>query len=550
MPFDGLRVLSLESRRAEEMATLIRKQGGESFVAPSMREVPLEQHEEAFAFAERLLRGDFDCLVLLTGVGTRLLWKTLLTRYGEADLKSALRRLTVIVRGPKPSAAVRELGLIPDVQVPEPNTWRDVLAVMRDRPENRVALQEYGKPNTDLIDGLISMGKEVTPMRIYGWDLPEDTGPLRQAAAKLIAGDFDVVLLTTSTQLVNLMKIAEDEGIAKQVVESLQSAFIGSIGPTTSETLEEYGVKADFEPSHPKMGLLVNETAAMVVNALAAKRPGGQAIIKRLSTVSSSPLNFHLDQYDGPLDLLLDLIRKQQIDIRDIPIATITSQYLAYLDKAREMDLDIGAEFVFMAATLIHIKSRLLLPVDPALQKEGETAEDPREELVQRLLEHQRFKDAAEMLQQKRIIEENVWSNPQMKHFVSEDDDPGLAVNLFDLIKAFGEVLERVKTRPVYEVQDEEISIGDMVLHLRSLLLATGKDAANKDKPLFILRVMEQQRSRRAMICLFLAVLEMVKSQSVMILQSDLFGEIALARGDRFEEAEAQPPATIEEEYK
>src|SRR5580658_6469935 len=274
---------------------------------------------------------------------------------------------------------------------------------------------------------------------------------------------------------------------------------------------------------------------------------------KKLSTVSSSPLNFHLDQYDGPLDLLLDLIRKQQIDIRDIPIATITSQYLAYLDKAREMDLDIGAEFVFMAATLIHIKSRLLLPVDPALQKEGETAEDPREELVERLLEHQRFKDAAEMLQQKRIIEENVWSNPQMKHFVSEAgdaDDPGFAVSLFDLIKAFGEVLERVKTRPVYEVQDEEISVGDMVLQVRSLLLASGKDATKQDKPLFILRVMEQQRSRRAMICLFLAVLEMVKSQSVVILQPDLFGEIALAKGERFEEAEAQPPATIEEEYK
>src|ERR1700689_2091401 len=255
---------------------------------------------------------------------------------------------------------------------------------------------------------------------------------------------------------------------------------------------------------------------------------------KKLSTVSSSPLNFHLDQYDGPLDLLLDLIRKQQIDIRDIPIATITSQYLAYLDKAREMDLDIGAEFVFMAATLIHIKSRLLLPTDPALQKEGETTEDPREELVQRLLEHQRFKDAAEMLQQKRIIEENVWSNPQMKPFISEDDNPGLAVSLFDLIKAFGEVIERVKTRPVYEVRDEEISIGEMVLHLRSLLLATGKAPAKNDKPLFILRVMEQQRSRRAMICLFLAVLEMVKSQSVVILQPDLFGEIALAKGERF----------------
>ena len=261
--------------------------------------------------------------------------------------------------------------------------------------------------------------------------------------------------------------------------------------------------------------------------------------------MSSSPLNFHLDQYDGPLDLLLDLIRKQQIDIRNIPIAAITSQYLAWLDKAREMDLDIGAEFIFMAATLIHIKSRLLLPTDPALQKEGETAEDPREELVQRLLEHQRFKDAAEMLQQKRIIEENVWSNPQMKEFLSEDDSPGLAVNLFDLIKAFGEVLERVKIRPVYEIRDEEVSVSDMVLHVRSLL-----DATKEDNPLFILRVMEQQVSRRAMICLFLAVLEMVKAQTVQILQPNLFGEIALAKGERFEEAAAEPTAAIEEEYK
>ena len=261
--------------------------------------------------------------------------------------------------------------------------------------------------------------------------------------------------------------------------------------------------------------------------------------------MSSSPLNFHLDHYDGPLDLLLDLIRKQQIDIRDIPIATITSQYLAYLDKAREMDLDIGAEFVFMAATLIHIKSRLLLPTDPALRKEGEAEEDPREELVQRLLEHQRFKDAAEMLQQKRIIEENVWSNPQMKQWVSEDDNPGLAVGLFDLIKAFGEVLERAKNRPVYEIKEEEISVSDMVVHVRALLNAT-----RADKPLFILQVMESQRTRRAMICLFLAVLEMVKAQTVLILQPDLFGEIALAKGERFEEAEAHPPAAIEEDYK
>ena len=272
MPFDGLRVLSLESRRAEEMATLIRKQGGEPFVAPSMREVAIEEHGEAFAFADRLLREEFDCIILLTGVGTRLLWKTLLTRYPEADLKAALERATLVVRGPKPSAAVREIGMVPRVQVPEPNTWHELLETMRGRPETRIALQEYGKTNPNLIEGLRAMGKEVTPVRIYAWDLPADTGPLRQAAAKLIAGGFDVVLLTTSMQLVNLMKIAEEEGIEQQVRESLASAFVGSIGPTTTETLEDYGLRADFEPSHPKMGLLVNEGAASAATVLANKR--------------------------------------------------------------------------------------------------------------------------------------------------------------------------------------------------------------------------------------------------------------------------------------
>jgi segregation and condensation protein A len=263
-----------------------------------------------------------------------------------------------------------------------------------------------------------------------------------------------------------------------------------------------------------------------------------------LSPQSQSPLNVHLEHYDGPLDLLLDLIRRQQIDIRDIPIARITSQYLGYLEKAREMDLDLGAEFIFMAATLIHIKSRMLLPVDPALKKEGEVEEDPREELVQRLLEHQRFKDAAEMLQQKRMIEENVWSNPQIKEFLAEDDDPGLAVDLFDLMQAFGEVLGRLKSRPVYEVTDEEVSVADMVTHVHELLAHT-----RADKPLFILRVMEQQRTVRAMICLFLAVLEMVKMQRAQILQKDLFGEIALGKGENFE-GEPIAEATIEEDYK
>jgi uroporphyrinogen-III synthase len=271
MPFNGLRVLSLESRRGAEMAALIRKQGGEPFVAESMRETPLGDAPELRHFADRLLAGGFDGIIFLTGVGARFLWKTLLAHYPEADLKRALESVTKIVRGSKPSAALREIGLGPDVQVPEPNTWRELLETMRPRPEKRLALQEYGESNDRLIEGLRAQGREVEPVRVYRWELPPDLAPLRQAAAKLIAGGFDAVLFTTSMQIVNLMRIAELEGIAQQVREALASAFVASIGPSTSETLEEYGVKVDFAPSHPKMGLLVNEAAAVASAALARK---------------------------------------------------------------------------------------------------------------------------------------------------------------------------------------------------------------------------------------------------------------------------------------
>lgn len=260
----------------------------------------------------------------------------------------------------------------------------------------------------------------------------------------------------------------------------------------------------------------------------------------------SSPLNVHLERYEGPLDLLLDLIRKQQIDIKDIPIATITAQYLDYMDKARELDMDLGAEFVYMAATLIHIKSRMLLPRDPELRTDN-PEDDPRQELVEKLLEHEKFKNAAEMLQQKRLIEENVWSNPQMAHFASEDEDPGLAITLFDLVKAFGELLERAKNRPVYEVADEEVSVAQMIRHLKSLFLQAGEN-----EPVYIMRVFEEQRTRRAMIALFLAVLEMVKLQAVVVAQKDLFGEIVLQRHHLFDTvfASEQPVSAIEKEYR
>lgn len=258
----------------------------------------------------------------------------------------------------------------------------------------------------------------------------------------------------------------------------------------------------------------------------------------------SYPLKVHLELYEGPLDLLLDLIRRQELSIHDIPIAQITAQYFEYIERAASLDIELSAEFVYMAATLIHIKSKMLLPRDPELEK-IDPQEDPRQELVDRLLEHERFKNAAEMLQQKRMIEEAVWSNPQIRKFMDETDEPGLEVSLFDLVQTFQTVLERIKNRPSYAVDKEDVTVGDMIVHLRGLL-----GSVAKSERVSATRLFEGQRSRRAMICLFLAILELVKTQSVRLAQSEAFGDIDLRRGDNFE-ASAERAATIhEEEYR
>lgn len=258
----------------------------------------------------------------------------------------------------------------------------------------------------------------------------------------------------------------------------------------------------------------------------------------------ASALNFHLEQYEGPLDLLLDLIRQQQINIYDIPIARITAQYLEYMQKAMELDIELSSEFVYMAATLIHIKSKMLLPRDPELQKIS-PEEDPRKELVDRLIEHERFRNAAEMLQQKRVIEEAVWSNPQIAQFVSEDEAPALAATIFDLVKMYQAVLERAKNRPIYEIDKDDISIPDMIRALHHQLERC------RQQPLSAKRLFEKQRSRRAMICLLLAILELVRRQAVVLTQREAFGDIGLRRGPAFNKSQGsiEDLAIVEQEY-
>ncbi|HJT88600.1 MAG TPA: uroporphyrinogen-III synthase, partial [Bryobacteraceae bacterium] len=231
MAFSGARVLALESRRGPEIAELIRRQGGEPFLAPSMREVPAVEDSATHDFARRLLAGEFDLMILLTGVGTRQLNRWIAAHYGENAFARALAPIAVVARGPKPAAALREIGITPALVAPEPNTWREVLAVTEGRPESRIAIQEYGRPSPELVAALHARGASVTPVRVYQWDLPENLEPLREAARKLAAREFRAVLFTSGMQIVHLLRVAEAQGISREALEGLRQALVASIGP-------------------------------------------------------------------------------------------------------------------------------------------------------------------------------------------------------------------------------------------------------------------------------------------------------------------------------
>jgi uroporphyrinogen-III synthase len=276
--FAGLRVLSLESRRAPEMTKLIATYEGDAQVAPSMREVPLQSNTEAQEFTRALLAGHFDIVILLTGVGTRALTRVAETVCPREEFIAALKRLPVVARGPKPLAVLREMGVPAAVAVPEPNTWRELLAALDENRDalslngKRVAVQEYGASNTELLAGLAERGADVTRVPVYEWALPEDIGPLRGAVQSIADGTVDVALFTTSVQVVHLFKVAAELNLEEKVRRAFSKILVGSIGPVTSEELREHGIPADFEPSHPKMGFLVNELAQRSKALLERKR--------------------------------------------------------------------------------------------------------------------------------------------------------------------------------------------------------------------------------------------------------------------------------------
>ena len=298
-----------------------------------------------------------------------------------------------------------------------------------------------------------------------------------------------------------------------------------------------------------RMGNLVSP--AVVVGAGAAsvtagKTPASLSHERKTSEhktgQSDSPFSVAVtDVYDGPLDLLLDLIRKQDIDIYDIPIARITAQYLAYVEKIRELDVNVAADFIYMASVLIHIKSKMLLPRDP-LAAAGEE-EDPRTELVNRLLEHEKFKSAAQMLLQKQQIEDAVLSNPSLKEFIeAEGTEPEIAADVIDLVKTFQQVLERVRTRPMINVDEETVTVGQMIDYLRRRL-------SLENRPIRLKQLLMRVPSRQALVCMFLALLEMVRLQAIQVRQERLFGEIAVRKHIGFD-AIMNEQAAVRDDWK
>jgi segregation and condensation protein A len=263
---------------------------------------------------------------------------------------------------------------------------------------------------------------------------------------------------------------------------------------------------------------------------------------KQGQPASEFPFSVSVSQiYDGPLDLLLDLIRKQDIDIYDIPIASITAQYLGYVENLKQLDVNVAAEFIYMASLLIHIKSKMLLPRDP--DAPADQQEDPREELVQRLLEHEKFKNAAQMLMQKQQIEEAVVSNPSLKEFRdAEGTEPELAADVVDLVRTFQQILDRAKSRPVLQVDEETVTVGQMIEFFRRRLLM-------EDRPLRLKRLLQHIQTRNALISSFLALLELVRLQAILLRQDSVFGDILIKKHAMFDTVMAEG-ATIRDDWK
>lgn len=271
----ALRVCSFESRRRDEMESLLRRQGADPYCAPSMQEVPLDDQHVIGEFLHSLLSGDphVDGVIFLTGVGATALLEAMSRLHDRAEIVAKLNERTIISRGPKPVPVLKEWGIRLDLRAPEPNTWRELLETIDGSDFSctgkRLAIQEYGKPSVELADGLRARGAEVWSVPVYRWKLPDDVGPLKAAITRTVQGDFDLLLFTTAQQLEHILQVAEEMGCREAWLSASRRCVIASIGPTTSIAIAEAGLTVTFEPSHPRMGQLVVEACREAPRLLA-----------------------------------------------------------------------------------------------------------------------------------------------------------------------------------------------------------------------------------------------------------------------------------------